>query len=310
MDKPMSKAAQKILAERTAERIAAAKITAPAAPVVPTGPNKYSGMSGDGKSMLLANIIFDPDQPRKKFDEKKLAETAATMASHGVLQPIIVRWVEAEGKWMVVAGERRVRAARLAGLTSIPCQFMGLDAPEKSEDEIDEIQLIENIHREGLKPSEQAAWIKRYMERHPAMTQKEIAIKVRLSEAHVSKILAASELPAPILDLVDAQVIPLEVGVGLSKIKDDVQQAQLADKIVREDMDRMKALAEVKRARTGKKKRGRKPSSQGRAVRLKLGDGYTVTVAATHVFQDGEVRKVLTLAIACLDEEERGRAAA
>jgi len=297
--------AEKIL-KQLDERDAARKAAPPPAPATEAGPNKYDGMNRQRTTMLLDNIIPDLEQPREDFNEAELAEMATTIKTHGVLEPVRVRWCQQAGKWILIFGERRLRAAHLAGLKEIPCIF---EEGPLTRDQLDEIQIIENIHREGLKPSEQAKWIRRYMARQEGRTQKHIAAKVRMSEATISNVLAAAELPTPILNLVDAGVIPVRVGADLVGIKDPVEQAEIAEKIVTGKMNRVEALAEIKTKKPAKAKQRRRAPKPSRTVRLMLDGDYTVTIASKQPFQDGEVRKVVVLALESIDREQ-GRAAA
>jgi ParB/RepB/Spo0J family partition protein len=292
---------------------AAAAQVPPPAPA-PTEPNKYAALRFDRATgtayAKIAEIIPDPDQPRKDFDPKELADLTATVRTHGVLESVLLRWGE-QGKLIIVAGERRVRAAGAAGLTEVPCRL----ADELTEDQIDEIQLIENIQRVGLKPSEQAAWIRKYMTRHPGMTQKQVAERVRLSEATISEVLAASELPAPILALVDAGVIPIRVGADLTKIEDEVEQATVAERIVNQRMNRSDALAEVAAQKPGKRKRRRraatkKENSPGEfchklPVQDEFGHVHSIAVTSPHPITKPEAARLLRLAGDLLDEQKR-----
>lgn len=107
-------------------------------------------------NMLRAN----PDQPRKHFDEEKLAELAESIRSHGVMQPLIVT-EDMSGGWMIVAGERRYRAAELAGLEYLPCIVRKLSVAELAE-----LSLLENIQREDLTPLEEAEAFRKLIDEH------------------------------------------------------------------------------------------------------------------------------------------------
>ena len=117
-------------------------------------------------------IDTNADQPRKTFDEEKLRELADSIARHGMVQPIIVR--QNGERFVIVAGERRFRAARMAGLTQVPVIVKALD-----DAEVMEVALIENLQRENLNPIEEAAAIRFLMEQHD-LTQEEVAKRLRL----------------------------------------------------------------------------------------------------------------------------------
>ena len=111
--------------------------------------------------MLLTNIIPDPTQPRKEFDPAAIERLSQSIKAKGLLQPLRVRWNPELAKHIILVGERRYRAAQLAGLNSVPCIFV---ESELTEAEILEEQLVENLLREDLNAIEQAQSFKRYME--------------------------------------------------------------------------------------------------------------------------------------------------
>ena len=118
-------------------------------------PARYEGVTRprDALTIPVDKLRPDPDQPRREFDEEDLQRLAESLRSRGQLQPIRVRWDAGQQSWVIVSGERRWRAAGLAGLTSLACvEVKG----EPTPDEILEDQLIENCLRADLKPIEQA----------------------------------------------------------------------------------------------------------------------------------------------------------
>ena len=128
-------------------------VTRPTLTAVPSGPDKYAGRTkGAGGEMVLTNIMPDPNQPRTEFDEVELEQLAASLKTHGQLQPIRVRWSAGHGKWIVIAGERRYRAALLVGLESLEVKI--------AEEPLTEVQvklwqLTENMQRADLSGYEQ-----------------------------------------------------------------------------------------------------------------------------------------------------------
>ena len=103
-----------------------------------------------GRVLELTRIIPDPDQPRKTFEEESLEHLARSLKTTGQLQPIRVRWSKPHGKWVIISGERRYRAALRAGFKSIACQFVD---QELTETEVRQQSLIENLLREDFGPS-------------------------------------------------------------------------------------------------------------------------------------------------------------
>ncbi|NLG84738.1 MAG: ParB/RepB/Spo0J family partition protein [Firmicutes bacterium] len=138
----------------------------------------------------IAQIRPNPYQPRRDFDPEKLAELAASIKEHGVLQPILLRRVE-DG-YQVVAGERRLRAAEQAGLTKIPAVI-----GDFSDAVMMQVALVENLQRADLNPLEEAEAYRRLMEEF-GLTQEEIAQKLGKSRSAVANTLRLLHLPAPI----------------------------------------------------------------------------------------------------------------
>ncbi len=166
-----------------------------------TGAAEGSAGSGAGETSMLASLaiaVIDPlpGQPRKRFDEETLVELAASIAARGVIQPIVVR-PRGGGRYQLVAGERRWRAAQKAQLHEIPALIRDLD-----DREVMALALIENIQREDLNPVEEAHAYHRLSEEE-GMTQAEIAQMVEKSRSHVANLLRLLNLPAAVLDLVE-----------------------------------------------------------------------------------------------------------
>ncbi len=162
------------------------------------------GEGGDGSTRIdspLKNLAISaieplPGNPRKHFDEDALDELAASIATRGVIQPIIVRPLES-GRYQLVAGERRWRAAQKARLHEIPALVRDLD-----DREVMALALIENLQREDLNPVEEARAYQR-LAQEEGMTQAEIARMVEKSRSHVANIQRLLALPGAVLDLVE-----------------------------------------------------------------------------------------------------------
>ena len=152
----------------------------------------------DGLALLtVGEIEPHPDQPRRRFDEAALGELAQSIAARGVIQPVIVRPL-AGGRYQLVAGERRWRAAQKAQVHEIPAIIRDLD-----EREVMALALIENIQREDLNPVEEARAYHRLSEQE-GMTQAEIAKLVEKSRSHVANLQRLLQLPDSVLDHVEA----------------------------------------------------------------------------------------------------------
>jgi ParB family chromosome partitioning protein len=153
-----------------------------------------------GRQIPLDRIVANPHQPRARFEEEELGELAASIDAHGVLQPIVVRGL-ANGDYQLIAGERRVRAARLAGLSQIPAVVR-----EPSEEEMVELALIENLQRTDLNPLEEAIGFRLLIERF-GMAHEAVAGRVGRSRAAVSNALRLLDLaPETQEALLDGQI--------------------------------------------------------------------------------------------------------
>jgi ParB family chromosome partitioning protein len=140
-----------------------------------------------GRQIPLDRILANPHQPRARFEEEELGDLAASISSHGVLQPIVVRGL-VNGDYQLIAGERRVRAARLAGLTQIPAVVR-----EPSEEEMVELALIENLQRTDLNPLEEAIGFRLLIDRF-GMPHEAVATRVGRSRAAVTNALRLLDL--------------------------------------------------------------------------------------------------------------------
>ena len=155
-----------------------------------------TGIEQAGVSTLrLSEIEPNPEQPRRSFEPEALAELTRSIETHGVLQPLLVRPV-ANGMYQIVAGERRWRAARAAGLTEAPVVIREMDDREAGQ-----LALIENLQREDLNPLEEAQGYRSLMERF-SLTQEQVAEAVGKSRPAVANALRILSLPPEILPMV------------------------------------------------------------------------------------------------------------
>ncbi len=150
---------------------------------------------GNVSTLRLTDIEPNKDQPRKQFDEDALSELSQSIAQHGVLQPLLVRPMT-DGSYQLVAGERRWRAARMAGLVQVPVVIR-----EMTEQEAAELALIENLQRQDLNPMEEAVGYQTLMNTY-GLTQEETARVVNKSRPAVANALRLLSLPASVTELV------------------------------------------------------------------------------------------------------------
>ncbi|RNJ64302.1 MAG: ParB/RepB/Spo0J family partition protein [Porphyrobacter sp. IPPAS B-1204] len=174
------------------------------------------------RNLALASIKPLPGNPRKHFDEGALEELAASIATRGVIQPIIVRpHPEGQG-YQLVAGERRWRAAQKARLHEIPALVRNL-----SDREVTALALIENLQREDLSPVEEARAYHRLSEEE-GMIQVDIAKMVEKSRSHVANMMRLVTLPDPVLDLIEQGKLSMGHARALIGRDDALQMAQIA----------------------------------------------------------------------------------
>ena len=159
------------------------------------------------ETLPLREIEPDPGQPRKTFDDETLAELSASIAEHGLLQPIAVR-PKPSGGYLIVAGERRWRASRMAGLTEVP-----VIVKDVTDEQAMELALVENLQREDLDPVEEAAGIRELMTRCD-LTQEQAARKLGKSRSALANSLRLLSLPETVLELLKSGFIT----VGHAKV--------------------------------------------------------------------------------------------
>ncbi len=179
------------------------------------------------RSVRLSQVEPDRRQPRKDFDRDKLSELADNIAKMGVLQPILVRPSES-GRYTIVAGERRWRAARLAGLTEVPVIIRELTDAEAAQ-----IALVENLQREDLNPIEEAEAFRR-LRTEFGMTQEAVAEAVGKSRAAVANSLRLLELPERAAEAVRTGKLSVGHAKVLCGVADEAKQEELLEKVLSE----------------------------------------------------------------------------
>lgn len=184
----------------------------------------------------LSDIRSNPYQPRKTFDEESLKEFSESIKEYGVIEPIIVK--KTIKGYELVAGERRTRAARLAGLETIPAVVKDFN-----DQEMMEIALLENIQREDLNPIDEAMAYQKIIE-IGHMTQEEFAKKFGKSRSYVTNMLGLLVLPGDLKDLVKQKKLTMGHARALSKISDTDAMRSLANKTVTEELS-VRALENI-----------------------------------------------------------------
>ena len=177
----------------------------------------------------LKNIYPNQDQPRRVFDEEKIKILSESIKNYGVLQPIVLK-PDDKGKYMIIAGERRYRASKLARKSDIPAVIK--DIPMK---DIMEIALIENLQREELNPIEEALAYRSLINNYE-VTQEEISEAVGKSRPHITNTLRLLNLSKPIMDMIDQGQITAGHGKALLRVTDENLQLELGNKVIAEEL--------------------------------------------------------------------------
>jgi ParB family chromosome partitioning protein len=273
-----------------------------AAPQSPA-PATATARAYDGRTQLreackirLDRIVADPNQPRKEFDEAALGELADSLKTKGQLQPIRVRWDEAAEVYVVVVGERRLRAAQLAGLDSVVCVVApGNATPE----ELLEDQLVENALRQDLKPVEEARAYRQLLDRL-GISQRQLAERLHVSPQKVTRALALLDLPADVQESVEQGAIAPQTAYEISRIEDSAEQQELIEKARRGELKR-----EVVRERATKAPR--KARTEGGRVEFRTSRGTVLVSGSDDVV--AALEEALAQARVASADPARGQAA-
>lgn len=182
----------------------------------------------DIREINLSEIRSNPYQPRKTFNETTLQEMAESIKEHGIIEPVILK--KTIKGYELVAGERRTKAARLAGLETIPAVIRDFN-----DQEMMEIALLENIQREDLNPIEEASAYQKIIELG-GFTQEEFARKFGKSRSHVTNMLGILDLPESVKTYVNEQKLSMGHARALSKISNPEKVKELAERVIKESL--------------------------------------------------------------------------
>lgn len=230
-------------------------------------------------------IVPNPRQPRLHFDPDDLAELVHSVREFGVLQPVVVRTND-EGKYELIMGERRTRAAREAGLTAIPAILR-----ETAEEDLLRDALLENLHRSQLNPLEEASAYQQLLEDF-GITQEELARRIGRSRPQISNTIRLLRLPVPVQQRVAAGVLSAGHARAILSVEDEDAMQRLADKIVNEDLSVRAAEAAAKKPQ-GTTKRPAPQAGSRRAhldeVATRLGDRLNTSVKVNLTAKKGQI---------------------
>ena len=264
--------------------------------------NSIEETSAAGSVKLnLMDIEPNKEQARKQFDEAALSELADSIAQHGVLQPLLVRPILGGG-YQLIAGERRWRASRIAGLTQVPVVIK-----ELSDDEAAVISLIENLQREDLNPVEEAFGFASLIKDFN-LTQEEAAKRVGKSRPVVANALRILKLPESVLDLVRENKLSAGHARAIAAVEDEKTVLLIAETVVAKGLS-VRATEKMVKALTAEKKSPSKPSSRRNSFfdEVELALNNSLGRKAKVITQSG--KECGTLEIAFYDKEDLARIA-
>lgn len=196
----------------------------------------------DITTLPLSLLEPNENQPRKSWDKEKLEALADSIRMHGIIQPLVVR--KLENSYQIVAGERRWRAAQIAGLQEVPVFFF-----EGTEKDVQEISLIENIQREDLSPVEVARAIKELLDSF-SLTQEDLAQRIGWSRTLLTNKLRLLQLPEELRNMIDRGEISEGHGRTLLGLETENQMLALAQRVVRDGISVRKLEEMVKKLKT------------------------------------------------------------
>lgn len=240
-------------------------------------PTKHGG----AEEIAIEQIMPNPYQPRQEFDETALQELADSIAQHGVFTPILVK--RAEVGYILIAGERRLRASKLAGKTTIPAMIQDF-----TDEQMMEISLLENIQREDLTAVEEANSYRQLIQKLQ-YTQEELAKRIGKSREHVTNMLRLLKLPQQVQQMVSDKQLSMGQVRPLITLENEDEMIALANRIAAEDMPVRqveKLVKERKKAPSEKPKTAPGTDSGLTNVQHLLQKRLQTTVAV----QNGEIR--------------------
>jgi len=253
-------------------------------------PNETGAAAGGTKTggeimVSPEKLLPNPNQPRKDFDAEKLAELAETIRLQGIIQPVIVE-DPGDGTYIIVDGERRVRAARIAGLAEVPVILRQYSSDEKRV----EVSLTANIQRSDLNPIEEAAAYRQLMEME-GLGQDEVAAKVGKNRATVANALRLLKLPREMQESLQKNELSPGHARAVLSVPGAKEQEALFREIIRKGLSVREA--EKRAAAFGKPKKAKKESEKGQGRPPELGDMEEkfITRLGTKVVINGNLSK-------------------
>ena len=256
---------------------------------------RFANQRDDFFLCKIDDVQADPNQPRQRFDDEKLDELVASIKEKGILQPIVVRRAS-DGKpgYIVVAGERRLRAARKAGLSELPVLVKDVASSEALE-----LALIENLQREDLNPIETARAFSRLVEEQKQSIEK-IAQRVGKDRSTISNSLRLLKLPKEVLDLVENGELSEGHGRAILTAESPSRMIELAKQAVAQGW----SVRETERRARGEAKPAAAPKQKSANVR-DLESRLAKRLGSPVAIEDNEGKGKIEIRYASLDELDR-----
>jgi ParB family transcriptional regulator, chromosome partitioning protein len=248
--------------------------------------SQESGKAATERSVPVSAIKPNPRQPRHSFDEAALAELAESIKANGVIQPIIVE-DEGSGSYLIIAGERRFRAARMAGLDAVPVLVRKYTNQQKLE-----IALVENVQREDLNPVEEAEAYRGLMEVIGA-SQDEVAARVGKDRSTVANALRLLKLPETMLAALEKKDMSSGHGRALLSVVNPADRELLFERIAEKGLSVREAERAAAELNAGKRGAAKKPAAEGRRKdpEIKSIEERMIAALGTKVVVKGDGRK-------------------
>jgi ParB family chromosome partitioning protein len=285
------------------------------APLAPAGepvrraelPARLQGLvrSKDAAEISVDRISPDPNQPREVFDEEAIDRLATSLKARGVLQPLRVRWDEEQSCYVLIAGERRWRAAVKAGLARVPCV---IHEGVVEATELLALQLIENVLREDLPPCALAKGYRRLMEAR-GWSAADLAQEIHVPHSTVLRTLELLQLPPRIQDLVERGELAPSAACEIGRLDQPEDQIAVAERAVVAGLTRAEVVAEVRSHRAGG--RGKSVGRRGNRKitrRVYKHDGVKVMVERSRGLDDAAEIAALEAALTEVRSRTAGRA--
>ena len=255
-----------------------------------------TGEGGEVTTLPLARIEPRQDQPRQEFDSESLGQLADSIREYGLIQPITVRPLD-HGYYQIIAGERRWRASRLAGLTEVPVRILEADDRTTAE-----MALVENLQREDLNPLEEARGYKKLMTDY-SLTQEEVAARVQKSRSAVANSLRLLGLSGEVLAMVERGELSAGHARALLPVSDGTEQLAAAKKVAAEGLSVRQT--EAMAARLQRPRSGTRDRSRGDGVDYKAEAEHRLTEHLGRVVKiSGGDRGKITLEYCSADDRE------